>query len=126
MAAARGRNKRCKVGNEAGDPLAKNGVVGAFCRTYDILGAMAAFLPGIYEAVDNTPGRYTYLGGSTTGGAVLYDEGNFLYSHHATDPCSGRLVNAFDMVRLHKFEGLDDDAAPGAPTNRLPSYKAMV
>lgn len=56
---------------------------------------------------------------------MLYDDGKFLYSHHATDPCSGRLVNAFDMVRLHRFEGLDDDAAPGTPWIRLPSYKAM-
>ena len=120
-----GETNHTKLAMRQGDPLAKNGVVGAFCRTYDILGAMAAFLPGIYEAVDSTPGRYTYLGGSTTGGAVLYDEGKFLYSHHATDPCSGRLVNSFDLVRLHKFEGLDDEATPGAPTNRLPSYNAM-
>jgi len=50
----------------------------------------------------------------------------FLYSHHATDPCSGRLVNAFDLVRIHKFGDQDDDAAPGTPTNRLPSYVAMA
>lgn len=120
-----GETNHTKLAMRQGDPLAKNGVVGAFCRAYDILGAMAAFLPGIYEAVDTMPGRYTYLGGSTTGGAVLYDESKFLYSHHATDPCSGRLVNAFDMVRLHKFEGLDDEATPGALGNRLPSYNAM-
>lgn len=36
-------------------------------------------------------GRYTFTGGSTTGGAVLYDDGKFLYSHHATDPCTGCL-----------------------------------
>lgn len=120
-----GETNHTKLAMRQGDPLTKNGVVGAFCRTYDIPGAMSAFLPGIYETADTMPGRYTYLGGSTTGGAVLYDDGKFLYSHHATDPCSGRLVNAFDMVRLHKFEGLDDDATPGAPGNRLPSYNAM-
>ena len=103
----------------------KNGVVGAFCRTYDIQRAMDELLPGIYEPVDNMPGRYTYLGGSTTGGAVLYDDGKFLYSHHATDPCGGRLVNAFDLVRLHKYGDKDDTAAAGSPTNRLPSYLAM-
>ena len=108
-----------------GDPLAKSGVVGAFCRTYDIEAAMAAFLPGVYTPVDTMPGRYTFTGGSTTGGAVLYDSGKFLYSHHATDPCSGKLVNSFDMVRLHRFGDLDDDAAPGTPVNRLPSYAAM-
>ena len=108
-----------------GDPLAKSGVVGAFCRTYDIEAAMAAFLPGVYTPVDTMPGRFTFTGGSTTGGAVLYDNGKFLYSHHATDPCGGRLVNSFDMVRLHRFGDMDDDAAPGTPVNRLPSYAAM-
>ena len=108
-----------------GDPLTKNGVVGAFCRVYDIETAMNTFLPGIYEAVDTMPGRFTFTGGSTTGGAVLYDNGKFLFSHHATDPCGGKLVNAFDLVRLHKFGDKDDEAAPGTPTNRLPSYTAM-
>ena len=114
-----------KLAVKQGDPEAKNGVVGAFCRTYDIYRAMDELLPGIYEPVDNMPGRYTYLGGSTTGGAVLYDNGKFLYSHHATDPCSGKLVNAFDLVRLHKFADADDEAQAGTPTNRLPSYLAM-
>ncbi len=107
-----------------GDPLEKNGVVGAFCKTYDIFAVMDKFLPGVYEPTD-TPGRYTYTGGSTAGGAVIYDDAKFLYSHHATDPCSGRLVNAFDLVRLHKFGDQDDDAATGTPTNRLPSFTQM-
>ncbi|MDR1329564.1 MAG: virulence-associated E family protein [Oscillospiraceae bacterium] len=114
-----------KLAARQGDPRAKGGVVGAFCRSYDIPGVMEAFLPGVYEPADGMPGRYTYSGGSTTGGAVIYDEARFLYSHHATDPCSGRLVNAFDLVRLHKFEGLDDAAAANTPNNRLPSYLAM-
>ena len=114
-----------KLAVKQGDPEAKNGVVGAFCRTYDIYRAMDELLPGIYEPVDNMPGRYTYIGGSTTGGAVLYENGKFLYSHHATDPCSGKLVNAFDLVRLHKYGEKDDTAAAGSPTNRLPSYIAM-
>jgi predicted P-loop ATPase len=114
-----------KLAVKQGDPESKTGVVGAFCRTYDIYRAMDELIPGMYEAVENMPGRYTYLGGSTTGGAVIYDSGKFLYSHHATDPCSGRLVNAFDLVRLHRFGDTDDEAQPGTPTNRLPSYKAM-
>lgn len=108
-----------------GDPEEKPGLVGAFCRTYDICAAQDKFIPGIYEVLDSDPNRFTYLNGSTTGGAVLYDNGKFLYSHHATDPCSGRLVNAFDMVRLHKFGELDDEAKEGTPSNRLPSYTAM-
>ncbi len=108
-----------------GDPLTKSGVVGAFCRSYDIETAIDTFLPGVYEAVNTMPGRYTFTGGSTTGGAVLYDNGKFLFSHHATDPCGGKLVNAFDLVRIHKYGDQDDEAAPGTPVNRLPSYTAM-
>lgn len=122
---AAGEVQLARLAAKQGDPTAKNGVVGAFCRVYDVEAAMGAFLPGVYEQVDNSPGRYTFLGGSTTGGAVIYDEGKFLYSHHATDPCGGRLVNAFDLVRLHRFGELDDEAAPGTPTNRMPSYTAM-
>ena len=114
-----------KLATRQSDPLSKAGIIGAFCRTYDIYGAMDAYLPGIYEPVIGTRERYTYLGGSTTGGAVIYDNGLFLYSHHATDPCSGRLVNAFDLVRLHKFGDRDDAADEKTPPNRLPSYLAM-
>ena len=114
-----------KLAVRQGDPETKAGGVGAFCRTYDVYRAMDELIPGIYEPVDNAPERYTYLEGSTTGGAVLYDNGKFLYSHHATDPCGGRLVNAFDLVRLHRFGHLDDEAQPNTPNNRLPSYGAM-
>lgn len=120
-----GQQAVARLAVKQGDPLTKSGVVGAFCRQYDIERAMEELLPGIYEAVDTMPGRYTYLGGSTTGGAVLYENGKFLYSHHATDPCSNRLVNAFDLVRLHKFSDADNAAQPNTPANRLPSYAAM-
>lgn len=120
-----GQQTFTKLAVKQGDPEDKKGVVGAFCRTYDIPRAMEELLPGIYAPVDNAPDRYTYLGGSTAGGAVLYNNGKFLYSHHATDPCSGRLVNAFDLVRLHKFGDKDDTAVTGTPANRLPSFAAM-
>jgi len=114
-----------RLADKQGDPTAKPGIVGAFCRVYDVYKAMETFLPGVYEPCVDNPGRFTYTGGSTTGGAIVYDNGAFLYSHHATDPCSGRLVNAFDLVRLHKFGDRDDDMKPETPTNRLPSYTAM-
>lgn len=114
-----------KTAAKQGDPLEKHGVVGAFNRVYDIEAAMDKFLPGVYEPCSET-GRYTFTGGSTAGGAVLYDGGKFLYSHHATDPCGGKLVNAFDLVRLHLFGEQDDAAEHGTPVNRLPSYMAMA
>ncbi len=107
------------------NPTEKRGAVGAFCRTYSITEAMEKFIPGMYEASD-IPGRYTYTGGSTQGGAIVYDGDLFLYSHHATDPCSGQLVNAFDMVRLHKYGDQDTEAKEGTPNNKLPSFLAMT
>ncbi|CAM5662520.1 Virulence-associated protein E OS=Lysinibacillus sphaericus OX=1421 GN=LS41612_04535 PE=4 SV=1 [Lysinibacillus sphaericus] len=65
------------------------------------------------------------FGRSTVGGAVIYEDGLFLYSHHATDPCSGKLVNAFDLVRLHKYGDLDDEAKADTPVNKLPSFMQM-
>lgn len=106
------------------DPTEKAGTVGAFCRVYDVPAVIETYLPDKYTAAGQ--GRYTYTGGSTAGGAVLYDGGKFLYSHHATDPAGGRLVNAFDLVRLHLFGQLDDGAKPDTPTNKLPSYAEML
>lgn len=106
-----------------GDPLEKPGIVGAFCRTYDIHEAMAAFLGDIYEPCD-VENRYTYKAGSTAAGLVTYDD-RYAYSHHGTDPVSGKLCNAFDLVRLHLFGLRDDEAKEGCPVNKLPSYTAM-
>jgi len=107
---------------KAGDPETKPGVIGAFCRLYDVHRAISELLPGVYEPCETDTQRYTFVGGSTVGGAVVYDGGKFLYSHHATDPCSGKLVNSFDLVRLHRFPDADDEVKDGTPGNRLPSY----
>lgn len=106
------------------DPCSKNGIVGAFCRTYNVEEAMEKFLPGVYVpcAMED---RYTYAAGSTAAGAVIYDDGKFIYSNHASDPAGGVLCNAFDLVRLHKFRELDEEAAEGTPTVKLPSYLEM-
>ena len=106
------------------DPTTKRGVIGAFCRTYSITQAMDKFIPGMYEET-SIPGRYTYTGGSTSAGAIVYDGDLFLYSHHATDPCSGQLVNAFDLVRLHRYGDLDNDAKEGTPVSKMPSFMEM-
>ena len=106
------------------NPLAKHGIVGAFCKAYTITEAMEAFIPGMYEPTEQ-PGRYTFTGGSTAGGAIVYDGDLFLFSHHATDPCSGQLVNAFDLIRLHMYGDKDEEAKPGTPVAKMPSYLAM-
>ena len=111
-------------GAKQADPTEKSGIVGAFCRTYDIYRVINELLDGAYIPCAETD-RYTFSGGSTTGGAVVYEGGKYLFSHHATDPAGGKLCNAFDLARLHLFGEKDEDAAPDTPTNRLPSYAAM-
>jgi len=90
------------------DPLAKEGLVGAFCRAYPIEDVIAAFLPDVYEP-SAISGRYDYIPADSSAGVVLY-EGKWAYSHHATDPACGRLLNAFDLVRIHRFPDLDEKA----------------
>lgn len=107
-----------------GNPLEKPGIIGAFCKTYDIEAAIETFLPEVYHPAG--PGRFTFARGSTEAGLVLYEDGAFAFSHHGTDPISGRLVNSFDLVRLHLYGELDEEAAEDTPVNRLPSYEKMT
>lgn len=106
------------------DPEAKRGIVGAFCRTYDVYRVMDVVLPGRYEKSELAPNRYSYMTGSTTGGAVVYSDGKYIFSHHATDPAAGRLCNAFDLMRYHLYGSMDDDVKQDTPINKMPSYIA--
>lgn len=107
-----------------GDPLDKHGLIGAYCRTHTITEVIEKHLAEVYEACD-VEDRYTYLQGSTAAGLIVYDD-KFAYSHHGSDPISGKLCNAFDLVRIHKFGLRDEDAREGTPSNKLPSYVAMT
>jgi len=113
-----------KSAEKQADPSSKAGVIGAFCRTYSIIEALETFLGDVYAPCD-MEGRYTFLGGSTSGGLILYDNDLFAFSHHGTDPISGKLVNAFDLVRVHKFGAQDDGVEESTPPSKRPSYKAM-
>lgn len=108
---------------EQADPLSKEGVIGTFCRSYSVSTAIDTFLKDIYEPSAIT-GRYDYIPADSSAGVILYDD-KFAYSHHATDPASGRLLNAFDLVRIHKFGHLDDRATESTPPSKLPSFINM-
>ncbi|UTG84517.1 virulence-associated E family protein [Bacillus paranthracis] len=107
------------------DPKEKGGLVGAFCRCYTISEAIAKFIPEVYEPVDGSDSRFTHVGASSHGGLVVYDNDTFAYSHHESDPVSGKEVNAFDLVRIHKFGSLDDKVSEKTNITKLPSYMAM-
>lgn len=109
--------------SEQADPTTKNGIIGAFCRAYTVSDAIEAFLSEVY-APSAMAGRFDYIPADSAAGVVIYDE-KFAYSHHATDPACGKLMNAFDIVRLHKYRALDDSFPDDTPITKLPSYKAM-
>lgn len=91
---------RAKIGKQE-DPLEKKGVIGAFCRAHSITDVLTHILSDRYTPTEQDD-RYTFIGGSTTGGLVVYDD-KYAFSHHATDPAGGKLCNAFDLVRWHLF-----------------------
>lgn len=97
------------LAKEQQDPTLKSGSIGDFCRAYTISEAIEKYLPDIYTPTDK-PDRWTYTGGSTSGGMITYDD-LFAYSHHSTDPIQGNHVfNAYDLVRIHLFGKLDKRA----------------
>lgn len=109
-------------GKKAGDPLAKKGIIGAFCKAYSITEALETFLSNIYQP-SKIEGRYDYIPGTSAAGVLIYDD-KFIYSHHASDPIYGRLLNSFDLVRIHLFGKLDEET-PESIT-KAPSYTEMI
>ncbi|MGN0954317.1 VapE domain-containing protein, partial [Dialister sp.] len=109
---------------KAEDPCGKKGLIGAFCRAWPMDEAIRTFLSDVYEP-SVIPGRYDYKPADSSAGVVIY-EGKFMISFHATDPLCGRLLNAFDAVRLHRFSHLDSSMDSDTAVTKLPSYKAMI
>lgn len=115
---------KCNISKQA-DPLEKEGMIGAFCRAYSVQAAIEKFLPDIYQPSAIGGDRYDYIPADSAAGVLVHDDGKFVFSHHATDPACGKLLNAFDLVRLHKYAEFDGDAADDTQASRLPSFKAM-
>ena len=110
--------------SKIGDPRNKNNIIGQFCSVFTIDDVIEKFLSDVYEP-GTIPDRYTFIGGSTSNGARVYQNGTFLFSDHQTDPVHGQgCANAFDLVRIHKFGHLDVDLPEGTKAGDYPSYRA--
>lgn len=108
-----------------GDPEEKPGVIGVFCKLYSIQDGIEAFIPDVYLPTTSDD-RWTYAGGSTFGGMRVYDD-KWMYSEHQSDPANdGHCHNIFDLIRIHKFGHLDEDVKEHTPSNKYPSYRAMM
>lgn len=106
------------------DPYKLPGVVGAFNRLYDMSRAVEEFnLP--YEPVGEN--RWHYTPSESAGGVCVYSDG-YVYSNHASDPAGGRALCMFDLVAMHMFADLDEEAGTAlnvAPKDRPSIQKAM-
>ncbi len=109
------------------DPTEKDGLVGAFCREYTILEAIAEFLLDIYEDCTTETGlpRFRHHNASGADAMVVYGD-HWCHSHHGqSDPAEGQ-NNAFDLVRKNLFGHLDADAdLAGRGIGHYPSQTAM-
>ncbi|MCO6384621.1 virulence-associated E family protein [Oceanicola sp. 502str15] len=126
-----GEGELREIAEKAEDPLEKDGIVGTFCRAYSITELVLGkdgeepLLGDCYEITewkDGVATRMTYLHGSTSNGAVVYDD-KFVFSHHGSDPGQEQLLNAYDLMRVHKFNSLEDDQ--DAPMKDRDSVKAI-
>lgn len=98
------------------------GIAGALNRAYDLADGIAEFLGEFYEPTAHED-RWTFTGGSTSGGLRLYPDGR-AYSEHHTDPANdSHCHDLFDLVRIHLFGHLDADAHEKTNYGKLPSVK---
>ena len=111
------------VADEYVDAANRTGIEGAFCRTFTIAETIEKYLSDVY--VPTSDGRYTYTGGASTGGLVVFGEngGRAVYSHHSTDPAHGKVLNAFQLVQIHRYGNLDTGTY--IYESKKPSYQQM-
>lgn len=118
-------NNMSRAHGKLKDAREKSDVVGQFCRTYTVEGAIEKFIPEVYVPVPGQSDRWTYTGGSSAGGVLIYPDGH-MYSMHQSDPANtGHCLNAYDMVRIHKFGYLDTDVSSKTNFSKYPSQIAM-
>lgn len=95
-----------EIKKKQADPRSKSGVIAAFCKAYSMIDTISKFIPK-YEPTDQ-PDRYTWSEGSCAAGVLIF-ENLYSYSFHSTDPATMRLCNAYDLVRIHLFNGNEKD-----------------
>lgn len=115
-------------GNSKQNPLDKRGIVGAFCRTYDVHTAIDTFLSDVYApsevGPDGVPTRYTYMPGSMSNGVQVYTDGH-VQSFHGSDPAGGLNLNSFDLVRIHLYGEKDGIREQDDDPRKHRSYQAF-
>jgi putative DNA primase/helicase len=105
------------------DPFQIEGVIGAFNRVYEDLDELI----GDFDLPYEKDGEKWRLKGSlgVAGMGPVPERPGLWYSFHSTDPAFMQTCSAFDLVRIHLFGEMDEDAKPQTPVNKLPSHARM-
>lgn len=118
---------KIKKGQISSSKKTKYRIVNAFNTEYTITQAIDTFLNDEYVKGKHSD-RYTYTDGESKDGLVILND-EYGYSHHATDPAQGRLLNAFDIVRIHKFGKQDTNSTEQQQYekyDKMSSFSLMV
>lgn len=107
------------------DPLTAPGVVGVFNREYADFSELVATFDLPYDHDEDDRWRYRGTTSMAGMGPVVGMPGVY-FSHHASDPASGRACSAFDLVRIHRFGDEDWCVKADTPINRYPSQGEMM
>lgn len=132
---ARGEHIRTSVitaGRPRKDPRNGDSIPACFCQCYTIPEAIEKFLSDVYEPTGD-PARFKLIESSSTAGLQTFGGENndlFCCSWHANDPVNqeqtNQTVDAFNLVRIHKFGFLDNLEETYSKLSTRPSYEAMV
>lgn len=107
------------------NPFEFEGTIGAFNRAYEDWATLITEYELPYEDAGNDRWHLIGAAGAAGMGPVKGTDG-LVYSHHKNDPAYAKTCSAFDLVRLHLFSELDEEAKDGTPVNKLPSHTAML
>lgn len=100
------KRERIEKGTISDSTKTKWRIVNSFNIEYSITEAIDTFLGEVYKKERND--RYTFMNGESRNGLNILSH-QYAYSFHGTDPAQGRLLNAFDIVRIHKFGKQDQE-----------------
>lgn len=119
------KRERIEKGTISDSTKTKYRMVNLFNMEYSITEAIDEFLQEEY--IKERDDRYTYSSGESRNGLNILNP-QYAYSFHGTDPAQGRLLNAFDIVRIHKFGKHDQENEQKIYDNyhKSSSYDEMV
>lgn len=94
-----------------------------FIKTSSISEVLNKYLPNVYEKVDDT---YSLINSEIKNSAKILDDKYFKSFDISDDAYQLGPLNAFELIRVKKFNHLDEDQRAHTKRENLNSYKATI